>query len=350
MTPDSFPLVIDDPTVLFTNATITPFKSMFTGETEFSDFALVQKCLRLGGTGGTIETARSDMNYSSLFDMLGSGFFEVSHDDAMRYFVEMLDAIGLEKEKLLFSTIGAYALESSLKSVGLEDTQIRIFEDPKELQHEWSFGEGDLHGRGVIAWVAPEGHEQEPALSDCLQIGRIVDIDGISEKGAVKPFEYTAFDVGLGMGRVELALTGETEFSTAALRKLSTQFKNSFESISDGDAHYMANLGCVVDELTGEGLMPGNKKHSYVLRKVIRSLIEEVWMQSGGLVSASDALSGFTKEAIDPTKASEAVSNEEDALRRVLSEAAAKRRKHPNMTPEELRATFGIKPSLAELI
>lgn len=27
---ESFPLVINDPTILFTNATVTPFKSMFT--------------------------------------------------------------------------------------------------------------------------------------------------------------------------------------------------------------------------------------------------------------------------------------------------------------------------------
>lgn len=51
--PDPSPLIIDDPTVLFTNATITPFKSMFAGKAQFSDFALVQKCLRLGGTGGS---------------------------------------------------------------------------------------------------------------------------------------------------------------------------------------------------------------------------------------------------------------------------------------------------------
>jgi len=51
-THESFPLVIDAPTVLFTNATITPFKSMLSGEAAFSNFALVQKCLRLGGTDG----------------------------------------------------------------------------------------------------------------------------------------------------------------------------------------------------------------------------------------------------------------------------------------------------------
>ncbi len=40
-TPEPSPLVIDDPTVLFTNATITPFKPMFAGDMGFSDFALV---------------------------------------------------------------------------------------------------------------------------------------------------------------------------------------------------------------------------------------------------------------------------------------------------------------------
>jgi alanyl-tRNA synthetase len=92
-TPESFPLVIDDPTVLFTNATITPFKPMFTDDVEFSDFALVQRCLRLGGTGGTTEAARNNPNYTSLFNMLGSGVFEIGHDDAVEYFVGTLDAL-----------------------------------------------------------------------------------------------------------------------------------------------------------------------------------------------------------------------------------------------------------------
>lgn len=349
-THDSFPLVIDDPTVLFTNATITPFKPMFSGDTSFSNFALVQKCLRLGGTGGNVDTARTDTNYSSLFDMLGSGFFEVSHDDAMHYFVDMLGALGLEKKKLVFSSLGSHAIDLSLRSTDLDENQIRIIEDPKALQHEWSFGEGDLHGRGVIAWFAPEGYDKEPALADCIQIGRIVHIDGISEGGAVKPFDHNAFDVGLGMGRVELALTGKNESSMMALRTLSNQFKDSFDGISDGDAHYMANLCRVVDELTAEGVMPGNKKHAYVLRKVIRSLIEEVWLQSEGFVNVEGTLQPFIDGSKAQSSTATALSEEENALRRILSKVESTRQKNPDMTLSDLHATFGIKPSLLSLI
>ena len=349
-TPEPSPLVIDDPTVLFTNATITPFKPMFSGETEFSDFALVQKCLRLGGTGGTPEAARHNPNYTSLFNMLGSGAFEIDHDEAVDYFVDMLDALDLDRRKLIFSSIGGHALNSALLSSSLNSNQLRIFEDPNAVQHDWSFGDGDLHGRGVIAWFSEEGYDQTPDLADCVQIGRIVHIDGISEGDTVKPFEHTAFDVGLGGGRVELALTGNNDESMGPWRKLSSRFKRDFEGISDGDAHYMANLCRVTDELTAEGLMPGNKKHAYALRKIVRSLIEETWQQSGRIVEVPDALSGFIEESIDQPKVVEAISTEETALRRILANASATRTKHPEMTPDKLHATFGIKPSLLKLI
>lgn len=349
-TPEPFPLVIDDPTVLFTNATITPFKSMFTGKTEFSDFALVQRCLRLGGTGGTTETARSNLGYSSLFNMLGSGVFEIDHDDAVDYFVGTLDALGLDRRKMIFSSIGGHALNAALTSSSLDPDQVRVFEDPNVVQHDWSFGEGDLHGRGVIAWFSEEGYDKNPELADCVQIGRIVHIDGISENGLVKPFDYTAFDMGLGLGRVELALTGGNDESMGPLKNLSSQFKRDFEGISDGDAHYMANLCCVIDELTAEGLTPGNKKHAYALRKIIRSLIEETWLQSGQIVDVQEALGGFIEESIDQPKVVEAISTEEAALRRILANTASTREKHPEMTPDKLHATFGIKPSLLKLI
>lgn len=348
-THESFPLVIEDPTVLFTNATITPFKPMFSGDIAFSDFALAQRCLRLGGTGGTVNTARTDMNYTSLFNMLGSGTFNISHGEAIDYFVETLDALGLERKKLILSSIAGQALESALSASALDSNQVRILENPATIQHDWSFGEGDLHGQGVIAWYAEQGNDQNPDLSDCLQIGRIVDIDGISRGSSVEPFEHTAFDVGLGAGRVELALTGKNDVSMMQWRVLSEQFKDAFNGINDGDAHYMANLCQVIDELTAEGLIPGNKRHAYVLRKITRLLIEEIWVQSKGLVSVQDMFHSFVEGAIPQDGALAAILGEEEALRRVLAEAELKRSKNPTMTPEELHATFGIKPSLFSL-
>lgn len=346
---ESFPLVIEDPTVLFTNATITPFKSMFTGDIPFSNFALIQKCLRLGGTGGTADRARSDTNYTSLFNMLGSGLFNVNHDEALDYFVDLLETLGLDRKKLIFSSIEGHPLGPAVSSSTLDPNQVRIV-DPASVQHEWSFGNGDLHGSGVIAWFAAEGYDQNPDLFNCLQIGRIVDIDGISDDGSVKPFDHTAFDVGIGMGRVELALTGKNEATMKQWRILSEHFKNSFDGISEGDAHYMSNLCRVIDELTSEGLTPGNKRHSYVLRKIIRSLIEEVWLQSGGYVDVENVLKFFIEGSIAKSSVSAAISNEEGSLRQILSGVETRRKKHPEMTVSDLYSTFGIRPNLLSLM
>lgn len=349
-TPESFPLVIDDPTVLFTNATITPYKSMFSGEVPFDNFAFIQRCLRLGGTGGTVETARTDTEYTSLFNMLGSGYFEVGHEEALDYFVDVLDSLGMDRKKLIFSSVGSFAIGSTLEQSALDSDQIRIFDNADEVQHDWSFGEGDLHGQGVIAWFTPEGHDQNPALSDCLQIGRIVHIDGVSEGEDVLQFEHTAFDLGLGMTRVEFALTGDNKHSMMPWRNLAEQFKNTFDRISEGDAHYMANLCCITDELISEGLEPGKNKQAYALRKTIRSLIEESWIQAGGLVEVSDILNPFVQSSMFGERLATALSNEESALRKILSQAEAKQRKHPEMSLEDLHGTFGIKPSLLKLM
>lgn len=348
---ESFPLVTtEDPTVLFTNATITPFKKMFTGEMSAVNFALVQKCLRLGGTSGNVDTARLDIHYTSFFEMLGSGYFGVSHTVALDYFIEMLDALGLQMENMIFSSIESHPFASALISSALDSNQIRIIEDPKEVKHEWSFGEGDLHGVGVIAWFASEGSSKNPNLSDCIQIGRIVDIDGISEGESVRPLAQTAFDVGLGMSRVERATSGKSEIALKPWRDLSEQFKNIFERISDEDAHYISNLCRVIDELTSEGLMPGNKKHAYALRKVIRSLIEEVWLQSEDFVSIESVLELFIGGSIDKSRLKSALLSEESSMRIILSKVESIRKKNPKMTLEELHSTYGLKPSLLGLM
>ena len=63
---DTFPLISNDPAVLFTNATITPFKHFFDGDVVPHNYALAQRCLRVGGGAGELETARINPNYSSL--------------------------------------------------------------------------------------------------------------------------------------------------------------------------------------------------------------------------------------------------------------------------------------------
>lgn len=352
---ESFPLVIDDPTVLFTNATITPFKPMFTGLEQRVNYALVQKCLRMGGAGGNLETPRSNINYTSLFDMLGSGLFDVSQDVAVAYFIEVLMALGLRKENLVFTTLANLGFEQALERAGISPQQMRLFADAKDIVHEWSFGEGDLHGCGVVAWHVPESYQKASSnrvpqeLSNLVQIGRIVHIDGIARGLEVEAFPYAAYDMGIGLNRVELALNGNSEVSVSLWRVLSKQLQSSVSGLCDTDAHYMANLYRITEELVGEGLQPGKKKHAYALRKVVRLLIEEIWLKSASLADIPTVLAGPLASSPCQGLLMQVLSQEQGALRGVLASARQKYKKHPDMSPEEMRSTFGIRPSLLTL-
>lgn len=345
----SFPLVIDDPTILFTNATVTPFKRMFTGEQERENFALVQKCLRLGGSGGNLETPRTNLNHTSLFDMLGSGLFDVNQDFAVAYFVDVLIELGLPKDRLVFTTLSHLGFDQALERAGINKHQIRLFADAKSLQHEWSFGEGDLHGCGVVARFIPDNSQNlvcddvVEELSRYVQIGRLVHIDGISRGTSVELSTFSAYDMGIGLNRIEMALNGNCKNSLRPWRECSNRLRFSIGNLSDGDAHYMANLFLVAESLVSEGLLPGKKKQSFVLRKVMRLLIEEIWLQSQALVDISSTL----KQQINNSACSSLLENafyeEENALRKILSTARAKQEKHPEMTAMQLQATFGIR-------
>lgn len=352
---ESFPLVINDPTILFTNATVTPFKSMFMGAEKRGNYALVQKCLRLGGTGGNLETPRSNTNYTSLFDMLGSGLFDVSQDSAVAYFIEVLIALGLRKESLVFTTLSNLGFDLALERSGISTHQIRLFADAKEILHEWSFGEGDLYGCGVVAWYVPEDYRGSTSdsvlqeLSHYVQIGRIVHIVGVTRGATVETFSYSAYDMGIGLNRIEVALSGNCEVSVHPWRMLSIQLQSSIHGLCKTDAHYMANLYRIAEDLIGEGLLPGKKKHAYALRKVVRLLVEEIWLKSGTLVDIPTVLGESISTSPCRDLLTRVLFQEEAALRGILSVAIQKQKKHPKMNPEELRSTFGIRPGLFNL-
>lgn len=353
---ESFPLIIDDPTILFTNATVSPFKTMFTGTIKRERYALVQKCLRLGGTGGDLETPRSNANYTSLFEMLGSGIFDIDKYEAVRYFVELLKALGLSEERLIFTAMPGFGFSSALERAGVASHQVHLFDSSVVgVQNEWSFGEGDLHGRGVTARYAPCGHVRENSatvlreLDRYIQIGRIVHIDGAVRGSSIEPFPYEAYDMGIGLNRVELALNGNCELSMQPWRTVSHYLQHSIPGLSSPDAHYMANLYRVTEDLVGEGLVPGNKRHAYALRKVIRSLIEETWLQAGRLIEIPHCLRQPIKASAHSDRLTAALAQEELALRRTLAIAGKEKGRNPGMSPEELRATFGIRDSLLHL-
>ena len=105
----SAPLVNkDDPSLLFVNAGMNPFKEFFLGHKKASDkrVADTQKCLRVSGKHNDLEEVGKDTYHHTLFEMLGNwSFGDYFKQDAIEYAWEFLTDVMKISEEDLYVTV-----------------------------------------------------------------------------------------------------------------------------------------------------------------------------------------------------------------------------------------------------
>src|SRR5688500_4015878 len=233
---------VDDPTLLFTNAGMVPFKRVFLGQ-ENPDFGrratTSQKCVRAGGKHNDLEQVGHTARHHTFFEMLGNfSFGDYFKREAIRFAWEVLiDDVKLDPKHLRVSVFKedeeARALwrevtgiaESRIYGLGAHDNFWQmadtgpcgpcseIFVDLAHIANDWRFPEGSTG-----EWTELDRTEfSTEAFVEGAEAGRFLEIWNLvfmqfdrQEDGALVPLPKPSVDTGMGLERVAAVMQSVT--------------------------------------------------------------------------------------------------------------------------------------------
>jgi alanyl-tRNA synthetase len=279
----------DDPTLLFTNAGMVQFKSVFLGEKvkPYNRVATVQKCLRAGGKHNDLENVGKTARHHTFFEMLGNfSFGDYFKKEAIKWAWEFLtEWVRLPVDKLLITVY-----EKDDESVSIWQDEIGV--NPEKIfrlgekDNFWQMGETGPCGpcSEIVIDQGPEmGCKRDGCGVGCdcdrfLEIWNLVFMQyNRDTSGRLSPLPKPSIDTGMGLERLSALLQGKkSNFDT----DLFIPIIKNIEEISgkkygvnpsiDTSMRVIADHIRAVAFILSEGLVPSNEGRGYVLRRIIR--------------------------------------------------------------------------------
>ncbi len=298
----SSPLVPDnDPTLLFTNAGMVPFKDYFTGASTppYPRAASSQKCVRAGGKHNDLDNVGYTARHHTFFEMLGNfSFGDYFKPQAIEHAWELVTKdFGLDKDKLLVTVYHTddEAFDLWKKIAGLSDERIiRI----ATSDNFWAMGDTGpcgpcseiFYDHGPDIPGGPPGSPDEDG-DRFIEIWNLVFMqqerrsDG-TEIALPKP----SIDTGMGLERTAAILQGvHDNYDVDLFQNL---IKASVELTGvkpEGEAKFSHRV--IADHLRScsflmaDGVSPSNEGRGYVLRRIMRRA-----MRHAHILGAKDPL------------------------------------------------------------
>ena len=283
----SAPLVPEnDPTLLFVNAGMVPFKNIFTGaEAPFAPRATSsQKCVRAGGKHNDLDNVGYTARHHTFFEMLGNfSFGDYFKEEAIAFGWEYVTKeLGLSPEKLLVTVFSEDEDAANIwkKVSGFSDSKIiRI----PTSDNFWSMGDTGpcgpcseiFYDHGDHIWGGPPGSAEEDG-DRFIEIWNLVfmqfeQIAAGKRENLPKP----SIDTGMGLERVAALLQGKhNNYETDLFLNLIAAEEDVY-GLKTTDEN-IASFRVIADHLRtsafliADGVLPSNEGRGYVLRRIMR--------------------------------------------------------------------------------
>ena len=278
-----------DPTLMFVNAGMVPFKRTFLGEEKrsYARATSSQKCMRVSGKHNDLENVGRTPRHHTFFEMLGNfSFGDYFKQGAIDFAWELLtQELSLDPARLAVSVFrdDDAAAEHWQSGIGLPAEKIYRLD---EAENFWSMGEtgpcgpcSEIH----IDYGRPESCTSEVCDPSC-DCGRWLELWNLvfmqfnrNASGQMDPLPKPSVDTGGGLERWASVLQGvrsnyDTDLFTGILLRAQEVSGISLGEDDEKDVslRVIADHARALSFLIGDGVLPSNAGRGYVVRRILR--------------------------------------------------------------------------------
>jgi alanyl-tRNA synthetase len=283
----SAPLVPqNDPTLMFVNAGMVPFKNVFTGQESrpYSTATSSQKCVRAGGKHNDLDNVGYTARHHTFFEMLGNfSFGDYFKEQAIVNAWTLLTRDwGLSPDRLTATVYHTddEAFDLWKKVAGLPDH--RIIRIPTK-DNFWTMGENGpcgpcseiFYDHGDHIFGGPPGSPDEDG-DRFVEIWNLVfmQYEQVNNE-IVGNLPKPSIDTGMGLERIAAVMQGVTDnYDTDTFKALIAASGSLTHTATDGAntashrviADHLRTSGFLI----ADGVLPASEGRGYVLRRIMR--------------------------------------------------------------------------------
>ncbi len=392
----SAPLVLkDDPTLMFTNAGMNPFKDAFLGykPAPHPRVADTQKCLRVSGKHNDLEEVGYDTYHHTLFEMMGNwSFGDYFKKEAIAWAWELLTEVyKLDKENLYVTVFEGDPDEDLARDEEAAQAWRQFVPEERILNGDkkdnfWEMGATGPCGPASEIHIdlrsSTEKAQQPGAELVNQDHPQVVEIWNLvfmqfnrQANGSLKKLPQQHVDTGMGFERLCMALQGkssnyDTDVFTPLLNAITqeTSIKYGVGKQTDIAMRVIADHLRAVAFAIADGQLPSNNGAGYVIRRILRRAIrygfsylkmEEAFIHKLVKVLAGQMGPFFPELVSQQSLVEKVILEEEQSFLRTLEQGLnrleqltqqAQGREIPGQQVFELYDTFGFPPDLTGLI
>ena len=297
----SAPMVIkDDPTLMFTNAGMNPWKGIILGNDpiQYPRVADSQKCLRVSGKHNDLEEVGHDTYHHTMFEMLGNWSFgdyfkEGAIDFAWEYLVDVLKL----DPKNLYVTVFEGSPEEGIDrdneaaSIWAKHLPADHILDGNKHDNFWEMGDTGPCGPCSEIHVDSRSEEEKAALSGRELVNKdhpqVIEIWNLvfmqynrKADGSLDGLPNKVIDTGMGFERLVRTMQGkqsnyDTDVFQPMLKRIGEICGVEYgkEEKIDVAMRVIADHIRTIAFAIADGQLPSNEKAGYVIRRILRRAV-----------------------------------------------------------------------------